>query len=352
MAMQNRLSIQHGRWSFSASAFVLSIILGLAPVQVHAQAGDVDTRLSRMERDIETLSRSVYKGEKPTGAVPGSGVDANTAAMQSQMDDRLNRLEQDLRDLTGKVEEQGNAITQLKTQVDRGVTDLQTRVNVVEQKLGLGSATVNAGMPSSTQASTMPSSAGHTPAPITAAPSTTPAATSDAGVAPGQLALPPGSNEPAPASSPTVKPLGNLTNAADTGVPVVPSDDPTQAYENAITLLKQRDYGLAEKTLTDFLKNNPSHALTPNAKYWLGEAYFAQNKYEQAARVFAEGYQQFPKGPKSADNLLKLGLSLAAMNNKTDACVALQQIGKDFPNGASAVNTRAVQEIKRLKCGA
>ena len=136
-----------------------------------------------------------------------------------------------------------------------------------------------------------------------------------------------------------------MTNA------VVAAGDSTTAYENALTLLKQKDYAGAEKAFNDFIKSNEGNSLIPNARYWLGETYFAQKKYDGAARVFAEGYQGSPKGPKAADNLLKLGLSLAAMNNTADACVALQQIAKDFPSGASSVRTRADQEIKRLKCG-
>jgi len=253
--------------------------------------------------------------------------------LQQQMDDRLNSLEQDLRNLTGQIEAQGNVLNQVNAQMDRTVMDLQSRVGTIEQKLGIGAV-----------ATTMPSTSAAAPLSGTAG-----AVVGDTMPPAPSASIDP--NAPAPATSPSVAPLGNLTNSAANGAPTMASSDPTQAYENAITLLKQRDYTLAEKTLQDFLKANPSHTLTPNAKYWLGEAYFAQNKYEQAARVFAEGYQQFPKGPKSADNLLKLGLSLAAMNNKTDACVALQQIGKDFPNGASAVNARATTEIKRLKCG-
>lgn len=293
------------RWLVMAGVFVLSFTL---PVVAMAQVGDTNARLSRMERDIETLSRSVYKGEKiPSGAL---NVGSGSQAYQEQTDARMTQLENDLRDLTGRVEEQGNTLNQ----INRTLSDIQMRLAGLEGKSLITSADSTITMDKPT-------------------------------AEPAENILTDGPNGPASTMAPSVGSIGNLpqTDASDS--------DPARAYENAIALLKQRDYGLAEKSFQDFLKNNPSHALTPNAKYWLGEAYFAQNKYEQAARVFAEGYQQYPKGAKAADNLLKLGLSLSALNNKEDACVALTQIAKDFPNGAAAVRTRAESEVRKLKCG-
>lgn len=318
--------VQTGRWPVLAGAFVLTALVVMPVASARAQS-DMESRLTRMERDIETMSRTVYKGEMPPA---GTTIGAGTAAANLQTEDRINQIEQDMRELTGRVEEQGNSITQIRNQLDRTLADLQMRIAATEQRLGIAPAVPP----------------GTTP-PVLAPQSPTSAAPIEGTVAATPMNLPPGSNEPAPATSPTVQPLGTTVDA-----PMgTPPSDPAQAYENAMTLLKQRDYAVAEKSLEEFIKTYPSHDLTQNAKYWLGESYFAQNKYDKAARIFAEGYQQYPKGPKAPDNLLKMGLSLAALGNNADACVALQQIGKEYPTGANAVNTRAKAEIKRLKCG-
>jgi tol-pal system protein YbgF len=312
--------VQTGRWPVLAGAFVLGSLLLVLSEPAQAQS-DMESRLTRMERDIETMSRTVYKGEAPPA---GTIIGAGSAAANLQTEDRINQIEQDLRELTGRVEEQGNSIVQIRNQLDRTLADLQMRVAGVEQRLGIAPA-----IPPGTTPPQSP-----TPAIDGSIPAT-------------PMNLPPAANEPAPATSPTVQPLGTTVDA-----PVgTPPSDPMQAYENAIALLKQRDYVVAEKSLEEFIRTYPGHDLTQNAKYWLGESYFAQNKYDKAARIFAEGYQQYPKGPKAPDNLLKMGLSLAALGNTADACVALQQIGKEYATGANAVNTRAKAEIKRLKCG-
>lgn len=297
------------RPSAKAGGLLFLAVLALAPHPVHAQ--DMTTRIERLERDIDTLSRSVFRGENPK-AVLGAAANAANAqtAQYDQLATRVNQLENDLRELTNRSEEQGN----LLNQINRAIEDLAVRLRTVEQ-----GAAANVG----TSATPTGSSSMQQTAPTVSA----------------------GPNDPASsAQSPTIQSLGAITSAA-----AVPTD-PTFLYENALELLKQRDYALAEKSLTDFLTAYPNHQLAGNAKYWLGETYFVQDRFDQAARIFAEGYQKYPKGPKAADNLLKLGLSLAAQNNTNDACVALKQIAKDFPTGAGAVKSRADSEIKKLKC--
>jgi tol-pal system protein YbgF len=310
MPYRARLFTNQGHWWLIAGAFAVCLV----PVMVHAQSA-VDDRLSRIERDIDTLSRSVFKGQRPPTGALASG----NRAIQDQLEARLNQLEQDLRDLTAKVEEQGFGARQTQ----QAMTDLIGRLSALEQRQGAGAAPTTSA----------------TPAAVTA-----PMVTNWP-----ERANP---NEPAPAAAPSVEPLGTLsTNLTNDPTAAPAANDPTFMYENALELLKQRDYGLAEKSLNDFLRTFPNHNLAPNARYWLGETYFVQDRFDQAARVFAEGYQKFPKGPKAADNLLKLGLSLAAQRKTDDACVALKQIAKDFPNGSAVVKSRAESEIKKLACG-
>ena len=86
------------------------------------------------------------------------------------------------------------------------------------------------------------------------------------------------------------------------------------------------------------------------AQYFLGETYYTRGRYIEAAAAFAEGYKRNPKSPKAAEELLKLGMSLARANQKQNACVALSQLDHDFPNPGAAVRERANSEKKRLGC--
>lgn len=142
--------------------------------------------------------------------------------------------------------------------------------------------------------------------------------------------------------------LGTL-NRSSAGS-VSSTDLATAAYENAFALLKASDFDSAETEFKRFLDQYPDNSLVPNAKYWYGETFYVRGQYDKAARIFAEGYQSYPKGGKAADNLLKLGMSLAGLNKTEDACVALKQLEKEYSKTSGPVIKRAKQEISRLGC--
>ncbi len=58
---------------------------------------------------------------------------------------------------------------------------------------------------------------------------------------------------------------------------------------------------------------------------------YARGRYADAASAFAEGYKRYPKSPKAAGDLLKLGVSLARGNQNKNACVPLSQLDHDLP---------------------
>jgi tol-pal system protein YbgF len=121
-------------------------------------------------------------------------------------------------------------------------------------------------------------------------------------------------------------------------------------YDYAFGLLKKADYPAAETALKTFVEQHPNDRLAGSAQYWLGETYYARGRYLEAAGAFAEGYKRYPKGPKGADDLLKLGMALARANQTQNACLAFGQLQQDFPHPGAAIKERAVAERRRLHC--
>jgi tol-pal system protein YbgF len=130
----------------------------------------------------------------------------------------------------------------------------------------------------------------------------------------------------------------------------LPASSASEQYNFAFGLLKQADYPAAESALKSFVRQHPDDGLAGSAQYWLGETYYARGNYADAAVAFAEGYKRYPKGSKAADDLLKLGMSLARVNQKQNACTAFAQLDRDFPNPGNAIKERAKDEKKRLSC--
>ncbi|MGD9649998.1 MAG: tol-pal system protein YbgF, partial [Dongiaceae bacterium] len=128
------------------------------------------------------------------------------------------------------------------------------------------------------------------------------------------------------------------------------SADAKSDYDKAFTLLQQAEYDKAEEALKKFLNQHPNDALAANAQYWLGETYYVRGDYAQSSVEFLKAYQQYPKAPKAADGLLKLGLSLAQLKNKNDACITLKRLLREYPKAAGNLLKRAEDEAKRLQC--
>ena len=102
--------------------------------------------------------------------------------------------------------------------------------------------------------------------------------------------------------------------------------------------------------MKSFVAQHPKDPLAGSAQYWLGETYYQRGRFAEAASAFAEGYKNYPKGTKAADDLLKLGMSLARANQKPNACVAFAQLDHDFPNPGSSIKEHSLAEKKRLGC--
>ena len=96
---------------------------------------------------------------------------------------------------------------------------------------------------------------------------------------------------------------------------------------------------------------HPDNKLAPAANYWLGDTLFLRKAYEEAARVFFEGYQRFPKGAKANDTLLKLGLSLARLGQVEEACAMYRELLTRLPKRERRLRPRAERGRRDNKCG-
>ena len=58
-----------------------------------------------------------------------------------------------------------------------------------------------------------------------------------------------------------------------------------------------------------------------------------------------------PKGKKAADNLFRLGLSLAGLKKNKEACAAFDKLDQDFPKNKSITEKQLKQQREKIKCG-
>ena len=124
-----------------------------------------------------------------------------------------------------------------------------------------------------------------------------------------------------------------------------------QIYNDAFKKLQDGDYAGAERGFKAFLQGNPKHVLAGNAQYWLGETYYARRDYQNAMTAFAEGYKVYKASPKGPDNLLKLGVTLAVLGRKPDACAVFAKFNQDYPRATDLQKRRVEQERQKNGCG-
>ncbi len=147
---------------------------------------------------------------------------------------------------------------------------------------------------------------------------------------------------------------GAVANPKSPALPETPPDyglTPQEQYDRAFSLLRQADYDAAEAAFKGFIDKNPKDKLLDNAKYWYAETFYVRGKFNDAAVGFADAFQQNPQGSKAPDSLLKLAMTLGSLEKKQDACATLDSLKAKYPNAPATVRSRADQERGKLKCG-
>ena len=131
---------------------------------------------------------------------------------------------------------------------------------------------------------------------------------------------------------------------------IKPSKEPQEIYQRAYNMLSKGNYEAAEVAFIKFIKDFSDHSLTSNAYYWLGETFYVRKNYIQAAQNFAAGYQKFPKGSKASAQLLKLGISLYALNKNKEACSTFAKLNKEFSDLSLSISSRVNTFKEKLDC--
>jgi tol-pal system protein YbgF len=337
--------------------FLLAMITLVAAPTALAQDATTQERLDRLERDLSMLQRQVYRGgdgEPSAAAGAGSG----DAAVDLQV--RMDRLEQQMRDLTGRVEDETNQVEQLRQRLEQINSDMQVGLGQGQgqqppapQRAAGGPAMAATEPQAMADPEAMPSYGG--PPPPAASP---PDQSADYGTLtpPGVRPAPPGetgSYQPYPGPTRLTPQQASAASGGSLRPPgreTMPSGSVSAQYNAAFGLLRRADYPAAEQALRGFVQQHPNSPLAGNAQYWLGESFYARGRYSEAAAAFADGYKRYPRGGKAADGLLQLGMSLARADQKHNACIALMELDHEFPHAGSVIKTRATQEKKRLGC--
>ena len=283
---------------------------------------------------------------------------------------RLNQMEEQMRTLVGQVEELTYNMKQLQAQTaapkkvgaaepmklktlnQQPVVAEQGVEQIQDNTLSTQDVAATAATAATVDASEQPVTPRKAPGPkiLGTMSGTAAAAVPDDGGFQGQVLVPLGSED----GQPVAQDNGAATQdsvATQNSIETVSlaAETPEALYEHSNESLLRRQFGEAEQGFRGFLEKYPDHNLAGSAQYWLGETYFAQGDYRQAAQNFLAGYKDFPKSRRAPDSLLKLGMSLNKLGQTQQACASFGAVGGQFPNAVDA-KKRAQAEFKRAGC--
>ena len=108
------------------------------------------------------------------------------------------------------------------------------------------------------------------------------------------------------------------------------------AYAHAYSIFKSGRYDVAREEFRKFLKAFPNSEYSDNAQFWIGECNYFEGKYEEAIVEYEGVIQNYPKGNKVPNALLKQALSFLKLGDKASAKLLLQGVIKDYPNTTPA----------------
>jgi tol-pal system protein YbgF len=122
-------------------------------------------------------------------------------------------------------------------------------------------------------------------------------------------------------------------------------------YQSAYEQVLAGEYAAAETGFAAFIASHPDSKRIADANFWLGEAQYSQGKFNDAAKTFLNAYKTYGKSEKAPEMLLKLAMSLAALDSRDTACATLREVAKAYPKASRAIITKVGKEQKRLSCG-
>ena len=146
------------------------------------------------------------------------------------------------------------------------------------------------------------------------------------------------------------RPVQQAPNTTASLTTLPPSATPRDEFDLGIGYIQRKDYALAEETMRNFAQKYPTDALLPDSQYWLGESLYQRQKYRDAAEVFLGVTTKYDTAAKAPDSLLRLGQSLAALKEKEAACAAFGEINRKYPRASNGVKQGVACEQKRVGC--
>ncbi|MCL2076688.1 MAG: tol-pal system protein YbgF [Betaproteobacteria bacterium] len=129
------------------------------------------------------------------------------------------------------------------------------------------------------------------------------------------------------------------SSVGQSGMATTSSADPAaenRAYENALNQFRASKYREAAAAFTAFIETYPDSDMAPNAQFWLGNAWYAQNRCKEAMEAQFVLLQEWPDSTRAPDAMLVIANCQRDMKNRAAEQRTLQEIVAKYPGSTVA----------------
>lgn len=290
-----------GRWCWLAFGTAMALAAPAA-AQIESREGiALQNQIQELRRDIQALQRGGAGGGSAIAPPVAAGGAAGQQELLTRLLERVSALETDLRLLRGRSDEMQHTLRQLQAMVEKNAADTDFRLQQLEQ--GGGRA---------------PSGQQQRPAQ--------------------QGASPPQQQQaglPRPPAAPPAPPAQRSQQ---------------QILADAQAALRRQDWAAAEREANLFLSTYPRDARVGEAHQIRGESFFGRRDYAQAALAFDDAQRRL-SGTAQQEAQLRLGQSLAALNERASACEVFARLASQHATSLKPeVREALVRDQQRLRC--
>jgi TolA-binding protein len=285
-----------------APAVLASLLLATSMPPARAQVDSregiaLQNEIYQLRQELRSVEDQMARGGggRPQSYAPPPQQSGGNDLL-AQLLTRVDALEEQVRQLRGRIDETQNQLQQQNADLGKRIDDLAFQINQQGPQTGL-------------------------------LPTAPPPSLPNQGPPPTQLGAP-----PAPRSA---TPPGPRT--------------PELALQEANAALARHDYPTAEAAAREVLANRTSPRAY-DARLLLAQSLYGERQYAQAAIAFDDSYNSSRKGSHAQDALVGLASSLSAINEKKAACDTLTRLRTDFPQLKPDVAATATATAQKTGC--
>lgn len=298
------------RSSFTALTVAALPLLALAasPTAVaqmqSREAISLQDQILELRQELATLQAQQGAGAAPAPyyAQPGAPSEGGSETV-AQLLTRVSALEDQMRELRGRVDELDNTVQRMSADLSKQIADLKFQLQ----------------NPAAAAQPAGPAIQSPPPAPLGAMPETAP-------------------YQPTAASS--------------QATPAHPGPrTPEVALQEGYAAFARHDYVAAQADAQEVLSKRASPRAY-DAQYLLAQSLAGQHEWSRAAIAYDDTYNRSPKGGHAQEALLGLANSLTAINEKRAACDTLSKLHTEFPHPRTELRGQISAAYQRAACHA